>query len=143
MTTYRIVRAGDSRSFPAPHAFVDQAEPNGASRVFVGSDAGKAFQEAGELGACPFVAVELGRHHHRGRLEVDPTAGAGESADVEAAVAQPVQVPEDRPSRHADFGGELIGCPVGLASKQLEEIVVTLLHGHDGNLADIGDKYWH
>ena len=60
MTTYRIVRAGESRSFPTSHAFVDQADPEGASRVFVGADAGKAFQEAGELGACPFVAVELG-----------------------------------------------------------------------------------
>jgi 3-hydroxybutyryl-CoA dehydrogenase len=60
MTTYRIVRAGDSRSFPTPHSFLEQADPKGASRVFVGADAGKAFQEAGELGACPFVAVELG-----------------------------------------------------------------------------------
>src|SRR5207244_8518779 len=34
--------------------------PKGASRVFIGADAGKAFQEAGELAACPFVAVELG-----------------------------------------------------------------------------------
>ncbi len=60
MTTYRIVRSGDSRSFPTPHAFVDQADPKGASRIFIGTDSGKAFQEAGELGACPFVAVELG-----------------------------------------------------------------------------------
>ncbi len=60
MTTYRIVRAGDSRSFPTPHAFVDQADPKGASRVFIGADSGKALQEAGELGACQFVAVELG-----------------------------------------------------------------------------------
>ena len=27
MTTYAITRAGDSRSFPAAHAFLDQADP--------------------------------------------------------------------------------------------------------------------
>jgi 3-hydroxybutyryl-CoA dehydrogenase len=60
MTTYAITRAGESRSFPAAHAFTDQADPKGASRVFIGTDAGKAFRQAGELGACPFVAIELG-----------------------------------------------------------------------------------
>jgi 3-hydroxybutyryl-CoA dehydrogenase len=29
--------------------------------VFTGKDAGEAFRAAGELGACPFVAVELGQ----------------------------------------------------------------------------------
>jgi 3-hydroxybutyryl-CoA dehydrogenase len=60
MTTYRIVQSGESRSFPAPHAFVEQADAQGASRVFIGADAGAAFAVAGELVACPFVAVELG-----------------------------------------------------------------------------------
>ena len=59
MTTYRIVKAGDSRSFPLSHAFVEQTDPQGASRVFIGQDAGSAFADAGELGACPFVAIEL------------------------------------------------------------------------------------
>ena len=60
MSTYRIVRAGDSRSFPSTHAFLENAAATGASRVFVGADAGKAFTSAGELSACPFVAIELG-----------------------------------------------------------------------------------
>ena len=60
MTTYRIVRAGDSRSFPSSHTFFDGAEASGASRVFIGADAGKAYAAAGELSACPFVAIELG-----------------------------------------------------------------------------------
>jgi 3-hydroxybutyryl-CoA dehydrogenase len=60
MTTYRIVRSGDSRSFPTTHAFVDNAQADGASRVFIGAGAGKAFAAAGELSACPFVAIELG-----------------------------------------------------------------------------------
>lgn len=61
MTTYRIVQAGESRSFPSPHALVEQADPQGASRIFIGKAAGNAFAAAGELGACPFVAVELGQ----------------------------------------------------------------------------------
>lgn len=60
MNKYRILRAGESRSFAAAHAFLDQADPAGASRVFIGERAGAAFREAGELAACPFVAIELG-----------------------------------------------------------------------------------
>jgi len=60
MTTYRIVRNGDSRSFPAAHPFLDNAQVNGASRAFIGVDAGRGFAAAGELSACPFVAIELG-----------------------------------------------------------------------------------
>jgi 3-hydroxybutyryl-CoA dehydrogenase len=60
-TTYRVIHAGDSRSFPARHAFTEQADAKGAARVFIGKDAGTAFAAAGELAACPFVAVELGQ----------------------------------------------------------------------------------
>lgn len=60
MTSYRIVHAGDSRSFPVPHAFTDQADADGAARVFIGKDAGTTFSAAGELADCPFVAIELG-----------------------------------------------------------------------------------
>jgi len=61
MGAYRIIQAGESRSFPATHAFIEQADAHGASRVFIGKDAGAAFASAGELGACPFVAIELGQ----------------------------------------------------------------------------------
>ena len=61
MSTYRIVRAGDSRSFPGAHHFLERAEVVGASAVFVGAEAGKAFAAAaGGLAECPFVAIELG-----------------------------------------------------------------------------------
>lgn len=60
MNSYRIVQAGESRSFPGSHAFVEQADAKGASRVFIGKDAGGAFAAAAELAACLFVAVELG-----------------------------------------------------------------------------------
>ncbi len=70
MNTYRIVQNGESRSFPASRAsiepffpvdpFIDQANDSGDSCVFIGNDAGAAFISAGELSACPFVAIELG-----------------------------------------------------------------------------------
>ncbi len=66
--SYRIHRSGESRSFPAEHAFVDRAQANGASRVFVGQQAGAGYASAGartiagggDLTTCPFVAIELG-----------------------------------------------------------------------------------
>lgn len=58
--TYRVTASSESRSFPAAHAFTAKAEAQGASLVFVGAEAGAAFAAAGELGACPFVAIELG-----------------------------------------------------------------------------------
>lgn len=60
MSTYAIVRAGESRSFPATHAFIEKADATGVARVFIGKDAGPAFESAGDLSACPFVAIELG-----------------------------------------------------------------------------------
>lgn len=60
MTTYRLLRAGDSRSFPDPHPFLDAASSDGDGRVFIGAQAGAAFSQAGDLSACPFVLVELG-----------------------------------------------------------------------------------
>ncbi|WP_208510843.1 3-hydroxyacyl-CoA dehydrogenase family protein [Variovorax paradoxus] len=62
-TSYRIVHGGDSRSFPAPHAFLEAATPQGEARVFLGAQAGAALhgaRQAHSLDACPFVAVELG-----------------------------------------------------------------------------------
>ncbi|MFT3816532.1 MAG: 3-hydroxyacyl-CoA dehydrogenase family protein [Rubrivivax sp.] len=60
MSSYRIVHAGSSRSFPQPHPFIEKADPEGAARVFVGDESGAAFAEAGDLGGVPFVAIELG-----------------------------------------------------------------------------------
>lgn len=72
MSSYRIIQSGESRSFPSAsgplvepfppaHPLIEQADPEGAARVFIGQDAGSAFAAAGELGACPFVAIELGQ----------------------------------------------------------------------------------
>ncbi|XAH22042.1 3-hydroxyacyl-CoA dehydrogenase family protein [Xylophilus sp. GW821-FHT01B05] len=59
-TTYQVISAGDSRSFPTDHAFLEQQDFYGMARVFVGKDAGKAFAAAGDLASRPFVAIELG-----------------------------------------------------------------------------------
>lgn len=60
-SSYRIVQAGESRSFPLPHAFVELAGAQGDGRVFIGQDAGASFVAAGDLAECPFVAIELGQ----------------------------------------------------------------------------------
>jgi 3-hydroxybutyryl-CoA dehydrogenase len=61
MTTYRIVSAGASRSFPEPHAFVDAAAPDGASVVYLGDGAGTAYtSRAAVHDQAAFVAIELG-----------------------------------------------------------------------------------
>ena len=60
MSSYGIIKSGDSRSFPVAHPFVESASDLGESRVFIGGASGTAFTSAGDLGACPFVALELG-----------------------------------------------------------------------------------
>ena len=61
MSSYKVAKNGNSRSFPRPHLFVGKASESGVSRVFIGSDAGAAFATAGDLSDCPFVAIELGQ----------------------------------------------------------------------------------
>jgi 3-hydroxybutyryl-CoA dehydrogenase len=57
---YQIVKAGESRSFPAPHAFLEQATANGESVVYIGTDAGSAYAAATGDDSRSFVAIELG-----------------------------------------------------------------------------------
>lgn len=60
MSSYRIVRAGDSRSFPAAHAFVDAAAPDGDGLVLLGERAGAEFAALKDAARHAFVAIELG-----------------------------------------------------------------------------------
>ena len=60
MSSYQIVQAGDSASFPVAQKFTDAADAGGAARVFIGSGAGAAYRATADLAACPFVAIELG-----------------------------------------------------------------------------------
>ncbi|MBN3787421.1 3-hydroxyacyl-CoA dehydrogenase family protein [Burkholderia sp. Ac-20353] len=57
---YEIVKAGDSRSFPTPHPFLEQASTGGDALVFVGSDSGLAYAASTGLATRTFVAIELG-----------------------------------------------------------------------------------
>lgn len=60
MTAYRVISSGESRSFPAPHAFVEASNPHGEGSVFIGTGAGDAFAAAGDVPSRKFVAIELG-----------------------------------------------------------------------------------
>ncbi|MBY4793216.1 3-hydroxyacyl-CoA dehydrogenase family protein [Burkholderia multivorans] len=57
---YEIVTAGESRSFPAAHPFLEQACAGGDALVFVGADAGRAYAASTGLASRTFVAIELG-----------------------------------------------------------------------------------
>ncbi|OZI61810.1 3-hydroxyacyl-CoA dehydrogenase family protein [Bordetella genomosp. 11] len=57
---YEIVQAGESRSFPGPHAFLQQASANAQNIVYLGADAGKAYAENITRQIPGFVAIELG-----------------------------------------------------------------------------------
>lgn len=58
--TYKVVNAGESRSFNSAHAFLDQSSATGAGVVYIGTDAGTVFAKAGDLSSSSFVAIELG-----------------------------------------------------------------------------------
>ncbi|ANN77805.1 3-hydroxyacyl-CoA dehydrogenase family protein [Bordetella flabilis] len=57
---YQIVRAGASRSFPSPHAFLEQASPGAENVVYLGVDAGSGYTAGAGHAKCMFVAIELG-----------------------------------------------------------------------------------
>jgi 3-hydroxybutyryl-CoA dehydrogenase len=60
MSTHRILVAGESRSFPEPHAFLSQAAPMGAGIAIIGRDAGQALRSLSDRHSFDFVAIELG-----------------------------------------------------------------------------------
>jgi 3-hydroxybutyryl-CoA dehydrogenase len=55
---YEIVRAGESRSFPAPHAFLESTA-DGEGLVYLGANAGASYASGTGHEARTFVAVEL------------------------------------------------------------------------------------
>jgi 3-hydroxybutyryl-CoA dehydrogenase len=61
MSSYSIVQAGKSRSFPAAHAFLEQASQGDApGLVYLGAQAGSAFAQGQGHAQRAFVAIELG-----------------------------------------------------------------------------------
>lgn len=57
---YRIVRSGESRSFPSAHALLDNATPSGEDVVYLGAAAGAAFARGQNHAQCKVVLIELG-----------------------------------------------------------------------------------
>ena len=58
--SYQIIQAEESRSFPEAHAFFELASKDGAGVMYIGADAGEAYDEAREQhAAASFVALEL------------------------------------------------------------------------------------
>ena len=59
MTAYRVIRAGESRSFPQEHSFTEAASAEGVNIVIVGRNAGSALPSSEDSKGASFVAIEL------------------------------------------------------------------------------------
>ena len=57
---YRVIQAGESRSFPAPHALLANGSGSGEVVLIIGVDAGAAFQGIVDRDRFAAVIVELG-----------------------------------------------------------------------------------
>lgn len=71
---YEIVQAGESRSFPTSHPFLEQGAPQGEGLFYLGTEAGHAFSIGDGHESRTFVAIELGTEclgthtgEHRGK----------------------------------------------------------------------------
>jgi 3-hydroxybutyryl-CoA dehydrogenase len=60
MSSYRIIRAGTSNSFPDSHPFLEAGKADGAGVVILGADAGTAYAALTARESFEFVAIELG-----------------------------------------------------------------------------------
>lgn len=60
MTTYQIITAGASRSFPSPHPFLDAGRAEASAIVIVGNQAGAALKDLANADSMTFIAIELG-----------------------------------------------------------------------------------
>ena len=60
MSTYRVLQAGPSRSFPEPSPFLSAATPHGAGLVMIGERCGEAYRSLETREGFAFIALELG-----------------------------------------------------------------------------------
>ena len=60
MSSYRLIQAGDSDSFPEPHAFTRAARAEGSGLVILGNRAGDTYASLEHVEKFDFVAIELG-----------------------------------------------------------------------------------
>ena len=59
MTSYQIIRAGESRSFPSSHALLEQAHAKGDASIYIGAQAGSTFARDAHHAARAVVLIEL------------------------------------------------------------------------------------
>lgn len=59
--TYRVIRAGESLSFPDKHAFLENGHDDGSSWVFIGKQVRQAYRDKANIQQeSAFVLLELG-----------------------------------------------------------------------------------
>ncbi len=58
--SYRILKRGESRSFPSAHELLHSASVTGAGIFLTGAEAGRSFSELRDIDAFEFIAIELG-----------------------------------------------------------------------------------
>jgi len=60
--TYRIIQSGESRSFPAGHAFLSNAQSTGLNAIHIGIQAATAYRSSiqDQTAKATFIAIELG-----------------------------------------------------------------------------------
>ena len=75
MSSYQLIQAGDSDSFPQPHGFTRAALVDGTGVVIVGERAGAAYAALQHPERFEFVAIEL-RHECLGVHVGESPAGS-------------------------------------------------------------------
>lgn len=83
---YHVIHGGESRSFPEPHVFIENADSSAAARVYLGARAGEHYvreeiREKASRGAAPFVLIEL-ENECLGAWGDESTASAAEPSNV-------------------------------------------------------------
>jgi len=97
MNTHRIQMAGESRSFPEPHAFLTQAAADAAGIAIIGRDAGRAYRSLNDRDAFDFVAIELGAEclgEHTGEAISSPPSNVVGFARFRLGSARPSNLVE-------------------------------------------------
>ncbi|MSQ18014.1 MAG: 3-hydroxyacyl-CoA dehydrogenase [Betaproteobacteria bacterium] len=155
---HRIIQAGDSRSFPAAHAFLIGAIANGDIHVYIGARVGEAFTRSTNRDQCTAHLVELGDEClgvHTGEARGNEGSnvlgfarfrmGSAEPSNLIELVKQPQTSPAALVACKALF--ELFGFKVAVCSDVPGRIVNRLIRPYlnaalrrlDERLASAGD----
>lgn len=97
MSSYRLIQAGDSDSFPEPHLFTHAAAADGRGLVILGSQSGAAYASLEQPEQFDFVALELGLEClavHVGEIPASNTSNVVGFARFRLGRAQPSRLVE-------------------------------------------------